>query len=582
MANSISITLLVTIAEAAKSKDKSIRAQIPKNLRSSHTLILSPPSLVENWNDEFLMWAPDPRSENVGNVWKIGSDLRIEDRLMEIELWDKNGGVLILGYDAFRNLIQNPKRGKSKSALIEEERHQTLLQVLLERPKIVVADEAHTVKNPASAISKAVAQFSTENRIALTGSPLSNNLEEYYSLISWTAPGYLGERHEFRAKYVEPIAAGLYEESTDREKRNCLKMLRQLSIQLEPKMQRQDITVLKKQLSKSEFVIYVPLTRIQRQAYELFAKSVLSATGGKDPQPARIWATLSVLRLLCNHPKCFRDKLMAIKEEPKNPKTRETIPALEKLIGDAVEDDEESIPEDAIDTAEALLPKVGMTEETLNQQLKMFESINGSIGLVNLSNKMVVLMRIIAFSEEAQDKVLVFSHSKPTLNIIEKTLIERGYEYARLDGDTPMQTRNQLTKRFNAGKASNICIISTRAGGQGLNLFGANRVVIVDDDFNPMHEEQAIGRAYRIGQEKHVFVYRLTIGGTFEETLQNQSLFKVQLATRVVDKKHNSRFALGSLKEYLRIPQEPSQKDLSSLQGKDALVLDRILADAQT
>ena len=580
------ITLLVTIAQAAKSEDESLRAQIPERLKSSKTLILAPPTLIDNWFDEFLMWAPD-RSESIGTVYKVGSDLKLEVRLSEIELWDEKGGVLLMGYDGFRNLI-NPKNNKLKGrksgtervAHIEE-RYKALNDVLLTHPNLVVLDEAHTVKRSSSKISKAVAQFQSTYRIALTGSPLSNNLEEYYELVSWISPGYLGTHPEFRAKYGEPITLGLYADSTACERRKCLVKLRTLSIKLAPKMQRQDIGVLKKQLSKTEFVVYVPLTPTQRDAYVLYANALLSATSGKDPPPSKIWGALSVLRLLCNHPKCFKDKLEAAKKELQDLK-KAIDPVPEDPNRAVIEDDEESILDDAAEVANTLLPNIGMTEEMMNEQLDIFKNIGKSIARTDLSNKMLVLMRIIAFSEEAQDKVLVFSHSIPTLDFIEKTLKKRGHNYVRLDGMTPMKSRNQLTKRFNTRKAANVCLISTRAGGQGLNLYGANRVVIVDDYFNPMHEEQAIGRAYRIGQEKHVYVYRLTIGGTFEETIQNQSLFKIQLATRVVDKKHNNRLAMSSLREYLQVPRDLVQTDLTELQGKDELVLDRVLADAQT
>lgn len=118
-----------------------------------------------------------------------------------------------------------------------------------------------------------------------------------------------------------------------------------------------------------------------------------------------------------------------------------------------------------------------------------------------------------------------------------------------------------------------------QSGGTGLNLFGANRVVILDDHFNPMWEQQAIGRAYRFGQQKPVFVYRLTAAGTFEQALQNQALFKEHLATRVVDKKNPTRNALKGAGEYLFPPKRVEQEDLNEFVGKDPLVLDKLLAD---
>ncbi|OBT59812.1 hypothetical protein VE03_10762 [Pseudogymnoascus sp. 23342-1-I1] len=116
------------------------------------------------------------------------------------------------------------------------------------------------------------------------------------------------------------------------------------------------------------------------------------------------------------------------------------------------------------------------------------------------------------------------------------------------------------------------------AGGLGLNLYGANRVIIFDFKWNPINEEQAVGRAYRLGQKKPVFVYRFIAGGTFEEKLHNKAIFKKQLASQVVDKQHILASATREKGEFLFRPKSVEQKDLSSVRGMDPLVLDRILA----
>ena len=108
-------------------------------------------------------------------------------------------------------------------------------------------------------------------------------------------------------------------------------------------------------------------------------------------------------------------------------------------------------------------------------------------------------------------------------------------------------------------------------------MYGANRVIILDTHFNPMHEEQAIGRSYRIGQRKPVYVYHLAVGGTYEEGLMNQAIFKQQLATRVVDKKNPKRHALKGFKQYLFYPKPLAQEDFSDCIGKDQLILDKLL-----
>ena len=107
-------------------------------------------------------------------------------------------------------------------------------------------------------------------------------------------------------------------------------------------------------------------------------------------------------------------------------------------------------------------------------------------------------------------------------------------------------------------------LISTRAGGQGLNIQSANRVIIFDFGFNPSWEEQAIGRAYRFGQTKPVFVYRFVAGGTFESNIYNTQMFKTSLASRVVDKKNPHRNAIRNTKEYLYPPKHVKHEDLSN------------------
>jgi hypothetical protein len=107
-------------------------------------------------------------------------------------------------------------------------------------------------------------------------------------------------------------------------------------------------------------------------------------------------------------------------------------------------------------------------------------------------------------------------------------------------------------------------LISTRAGGQGLNIQSANRVIIFDFGFNPAWEEQAIGRAYRFGQQKPVFVYRFVAGGTFESNIYNTQMFKTSLASRVVDKKNPKRNAIRNTRKYLYAPKPVKHEDLSN------------------
>lgn len=569
------ITILVTIAEAAKSSDPTLLDQVPESLRTSQTLVLCPPSLVDNWYEEFLMWAPDPVEDNVGRIRKVTAADELHLRIKDIKAWKKEGGVLLMGFNTFRNLVGNIGNRLS------EKDHEGVLHSLLEKPNLVVADEAHTAKNLKSKLNLAMNRFKSTSRIGLTGSPLANNLDEYYALIDWIAPGYLGDHVHFKARYSEPIALGFYKDSTRGDYIESRKRLTALIADLEPIVHRADISVLKGKLKgKTEFLITVPLTKLQTDLYREYVDWMLGVTRRDEPNTATLWSWLGELRLLCNHPKCYKEQLE--KKLAARNGTTETSGAGKKSKKTKKQKKSSSADSDLVssgDEAKILdvtAPGPQVSTTLMERQLAILRQMSGPLESVTLSYKMRILEQVLMLAKEANDRTLVFSHSLKTLDYVQQSLEKKGEQFLRIDGKVRTTSRQSMTKKFNTGLAK-VCLISTRAGGQGLNLFGANRVVILDTHFNPIWEEQAIGRAYRLGQQKAVYVYRLTVGGTWEEALLNQSVFKQQLATRVVDKKNPMRYATKGAKQYLFQPKELEQKDLQPFLGKDPLVLDRLM-----
>ncbi|KAL8705120.1 MAG: hypothetical protein Q9201_001765 [Fulgogasparrea decipioides] len=566
------ISFLVTVADAARSPNANIRNQIPPRLRESKTLVLCPPTLIENWYDEFLLWAPEDMIENIGEVRRVSSAMSLPERLRTVQEWGDDGGVLVLGSSLLKELILNPMRKKKEQPPLSDAQHLMMKDTLLKGPNIVIVDEAHTAKNPTSQLNKILGRFETRSRIALTGSPLSNNLSEYYSLIEWIAPGYLGDHREFVSRYEEPIQQGLYRDSTEREWRVGLKRLELFKREVQPKIHRADNSVLAARLKgKSEFVIKVALTEFQKKLYQCFVDSMneqFLGTEGPKQEQATLWAWVAKLRLLCNHPKCFHDNLKG-KHTAKS-RVKQRKPGQAADVEEVKGDDEALIDASPSD--------MGMSDELVRRQLEPFHDLSVPLESISLAYKTKLLLQIIEFCQVAGDKILVFSHSILTLDYVESILIKEKKRYTRIDGKVPTQSRQKMTKAFNRDKSDDVFLISTRAGGTGLNLFGANRVVIIDDHFNPTWEEQAVGRAYRIGQLKHVYVYRLTVGGTFEEAIHNQSLFKQQLATRAVDKKSIARSATRGMRDYFKPLMPVELTDLAPFKGKDPHVLDHILA----
>lgn len=126
------------------------------------------------------------------------------------------------------------------------------------------------------------------------------------------------------------------------------------------------------------------------------------------------------------------------------------------------------------------------------------------------------------------DKVLLFSTNIRLLQFIEFFLAREGHNFLRLDGSTPQPRRQALVNQFNGDSSIFVFLISTTAGGTGLNLTAANRVVIFDPHWNPSHDLQAMDRAYRFGQSRDVYVYRLIGAGSLEEVIYGRQLYKQQ------------------------------------------------------
>ncbi|KIW20389.1 hypothetical protein PV08_00964 [Exophiala spinifera] len=583
------ISLLVTISICSQSDNPEVRSQIPVHLRKRKTLILCPATLVDNWYDELLMWTPDPNI--LGTIYKLdtSSSKMISD-------WARTGGLLLVSYERFRRIVVDCQKAKLANVVnIDLER------ILLDEPTLVVADEAHKLKNPLSTTNKVASQLKTTSRIALTGSPLNNHLEEYYTMVNWISPGYLGNLVQFKSKYSEPIIAGLYADSTGFQKRLALKKLHVLKRDLDPKIKRADISAIAKDMPpKTEFFITLPLTDIQTKAYNVYATHMSELMQQKkgNAATASIWSWMNMLSWLCHHPSIFLSKM---KERAELEVSRQDRGGQTSGVDDSsllLEDGELFAADDLDDNPELDnnldldnnlelddnpdLDATGPMSEALQRVQDIMRDLINDPELMrdpSLSYRTLAVKKLIRQIVAVGDKVLIFSHSIPTLNFLEKMLKKMKCSYCRLDGSTKLSSRQAATKAFNNKDTHQVFLLSTRAGALGLNLQGANRVILFDFGFNPAWEEQAIGRAYRLNQKAPVFVYRFQAGGTFEDNLFNTSIFKTQLFGRVVDKKNPRRQATKKFAEHLAPVKEVTKQDFTDCQGKDPNVLDAIIKD---
>lgn len=571
------IATLVALNEATRSENPRVYKQVPEHLRPPdirerqlRMLIILPAALIQNWRREIRTWAPHVFT-NIFTVESVPSR-RPEQTIDELEGWFNIGGILFMTYGLFQRYAnwRDPEaEAKRKPAAKLAPFGTKLDKYLIKGPEIVVADEVHSLKNPKAKVTRAAQSIHTESRIGLTGTPMSNDVDEIYSLVSFAAPNYLGEKTWFNQTYSNPIKEGNRKDSEPSDVRRMLKKLAVLRNQIEPKVHRADINVLRGSLKpKLEFVIIMPLSDIQRVTYKkyLAALSKDESNLNKIVSQTRIFAWLAALTLLMNHPLAFKRKLLM--HQTKKTLQRESTPSVSD--GGTGTPSPEGIDLEDLDMDEAI--------QSLAFSNKVKQDIVAGIDdnlRAESSMKMLMLLRIIRHAGKCHDKILVFSGSIPTLDYVEELLRKSHIQCGRIDGSVAISKRQPIINAFHKSE-NGVLLMSTKAG-VGLNIQGANRVVILDFGFNPSHEEQAVGRAYRLGQTKPVFVYRLIIGGTFEDNIYDKQMFKTSLTQRVVDKKNPRRIAFGTAGDWLYEPKETPQDDLQQWLGKDEAVLHKIL-----
>ncbi|KAJ5165353.1 SNF2-related protein [Penicillium coprophilum] len=552
------ISLLVTISTAGVSHDPAIRAQIPQELRQLRTLILCPASLIQSWCREFAIWSPD--NHNLGKVRPIlaKSSTTGPDRIEDIRSWNDEGGVLIISYEMFRNLAGN--NAGQKEYLEKQSSNELLKTWLLESPNLVVADEAQVLRNNTTKIAQTTCRIRTRKRIALSGTPLSNGLKDYYWMVDWIAPGYLGTFADFNEHFIMPIENGSHVESTWLDRRQALQRQEVFLRIIDPKVQRADMSVLTNKLPpKYEFSVYFELTSFQKAAYNLVIEGI--PLGKTANVSSKLLSWLSPIKLCCNHPALLKENL----------ETRATKSAPSRQRSPSVDDHGLNAGFD-ITTEEVTLPR-----STVSELDVLFSTVPNLLD-PSLSSRVAILDEIVNQAIKVGDKVLVFSSSIPTLNYLANLMERTQRKYYLLHGTVATAERPEIIRKFNKDESIHVFLVSTKAGGIGLNIHAANRVVIFDFLFNPTCEEQAVGRAHRIGQTKPVFVYRLIAGGTIEEKMYGKTVFKSQLAGRLLDDKHIARMGSKFEEKYLVPWVESSQKggidDLAS--EKDAEMMERL------
>jgi DNA excision repair protein ERCC-6 len=163
-------------------------------------------------------------------------------------------------------------------------------------------------------------------------------------------------------------------------------------------------------------------------------------------------------------------------------------------------------------------------------------------GEPNRSGKVKVVQALLAMWKKQGHKALLFCQTRQMQDVLEKLVRREGYNYLRMDGTTPIKDRSRLVDMFNETDDIFLFLLTTKVGGLGINLMGANRIILYDPDWNPASDVQARERAWRLGQKRDVTIYRLMVAGTIEEKIYHRQIFKEFLSKKILQDPRQRRF----------------------------------------
>ncbi|XP_044007966.1 chromodomain-helicase-DNA-binding protein Mi-2 homolog isoform X3 [Aphidius gifuensis] len=419
-------------------------------------LVSVPLSTIINWEREFETWAPDFYC--VTYVGDKDSRIVIRENEMSFEEGAVRGGraskirssqikfnVLLTSYELVS--IDSACLGSIDWA-------------------VLVVDEAHRLKSNQSKFFRLLASYNIAYKLLLTGTPLQNNLEELFHLLNFLCRDKFNDLSTFQNEFA------------DISKEEQVKKLHEM---LGPHMLRRlKADVLKNMPSKSEFIVRVELSPMQKKYYKYILTRNFEALNPKGGgQQVSLLNIMMDLKKCCNHPYLFP---AASQEAPTGPNGNYETTALIKAAG-----------------------------------------------------KLVLLSTMLTKLRLDGHRVLIFSQMTKMLDILEDYLEGEGYKYERIDGNITGTQRQEAIDRFNApGAQQFVFLLSTRAGGLGINLATADTVIIYDSDWNPHNDIQAFSRAHRIGQANKVMIYRFVTRNSVEERVTQVAKRKMMLTHLVV------------------------------------------------
>ncbi|OAX82095.1 hypothetical protein ACJ72_03557 [Emergomyces africanus] len=525
-------------------------------------LISAPLSTVSNWVAEFARWTPDIKTVLYHGSKDERADIRDQQmKLQDQKKWDFP--VVCTSYE----ICMNDRKYLAKYQW-----------------KYIIVDEGHRLKNLNCRLIKELLTYNSANRLLITGTPLQNNIAELWSLLHFLLPEVFNDLGSFESwfDFSSVLDNRGQKEVVERRKRNLVSTMHAI---LKPFLLRRVKTDVETSLPKKrEYVLYAPLTPEQKDLYlEIMRGS--SRAYLEEKAVERINARNGTPKT--SRPQSLKRKASSSGSSTPNKSlksSRETTPGsslgsgrrkrgrrsykevsdrefntrlrrLEQGIESEPEQSEQSESElEKIEKAKtAQLAKKEIASKKLQNPVMQARLACNSPhnfywpwdddpshiddSLITSSGKMLLLDRLIPCLMSKGHKILIFSQFKTQLDLLQDYATHlRGWNCCRIDGAVSQVDRQAQIEAFNTDPNHRIFLLSTRAGGQGINLTAADTVILFDSDWNPQQDLQAQDRAHRIGQTKPVIVYRLATRGTVEQTLLEKADSKRRLEKLVIQK----------------------------------------------
>jgi TATA-binding protein-associated factor len=429
-------------------------------------------------------------------------------------------------------------------------------------------DEGHLLKNPNTATSQAARSIRSKHKFILSGTPVQNRVQELWAAFDFLMPNFLGSEREFQTEYGKVIGESLHEGEEKLLVGEAKVKLKQLHQQVLPFiLRREKKDVLNELPDKIITDLVCELSDVQKRMYRSFCAKKDQIVGSSENNAFK---ALLYLRLLCVHPslvvgckqgeeeeddsgaldflgeddagsRCDKlehsGKLLALKELI----STSGIAGLEGTGVVGADNDTSSVFVAAsLEEKEFAAEDKQTVEEGEAEEKAEEEEMQERADAANSS---------VARKDGKSNKCLIFAQHTKSLDVVERYLLNPCFpnmKYLRLDGKVAAGDRFGITQRFNEEEDVKLLLLTTKVGGLGLNLTGANIVIFLENDYNPVNDLQAMDRAHRIGQKESVNVYRLVVKGTVEEKIMKIQRSKIAMSDSIVTSDNSSMFAMGT------------------------------------